>query len=170
MPGSLPDHSRYIYLYCSSQEQKKRFQELADQAKAPLSKFLLNVIEEAISQHQARPRVKISEDMRALEEELARLREEAKVNEKLLAKYEAENRRLREASKWTDGFHGDREMDKELVEVLQRGPAHDYKLLEILGIDPRDSSQVAAVQKQLQVLELHGFISKGTRGWQWLRK
>jgi hypothetical protein len=170
MPGSRPDHGRYIYLYCSSQDQKKKFQELADQADTPLSKFLLNIIEEGVSQHQARPRIKITESMKGMEEELARLREEAKTNEKLLKRYEAENRRLREAAKFADDFDGERRLDQELIATLQRGPAHDYRLLEILGIDPRDSVQVAAVQKQLQVLEFHGLISKGARGWQWQKK
>jgi hypothetical protein len=161
---------RCIYLYCSSEDQKKKFQELADQAGAPLSKFLLNLLEEAISQHQARPRVKLTENMKAMEEELVRLRGEAKTNEKLLQRYEAENRRLREAPKWAEGSQGEREIDKELIAVLKRGATHDYRLLEILGIDPSDSLQVSAIQKQLQSLELHGFISKGGHGWRWLKK
>jgi hypothetical protein len=169
MPGQ-PDRERYIYLYCSSLEQKKKFQELADQAGAPLSKFLLNLLEESISQHQNRPRVKLSENMKAMEEELQKLKEEARTNEKLLQRYEAENRRLREAAKFAEDFRGERELDQELIATLKRGPLHDYRLLEILGIDPKDTVQVRAVQKQLQVLEFHGFISKGPRGWQWLKK
>ena len=168
--GYKPDPERYIYLYCSSQEQKKKLEEIARKADAPLSKYLLNIIEEAISQHQAKPRVKLSEKMKLMEEELQRLKEEAKTNEKLLQKYEAENRRLREAAKFTDDFEGGRRLDAELIATLQRGPAHDYRLLEILGIDPQDTTQVAAIQKQLQVLEMHGLLSKGPRGWQWLKK
>jgi hypothetical protein len=169
MEGYRPEYDRYVYLYCSSPEQKKKFQELADKAGTPLSKFLLNVIEEAISQ-QARPRVKLSQNTKAMEEELARLREEGKTNELLLRRYEAENRRLREAAKFTDDFEGERRLDLELIAMLHGGPAHDYRLLEILGIDPSDTIQVAAVQKQLQVLEKHGLIGKGPRGWQWRKK
>ena len=168
--GYKPDPERYIYLYCSSQEQKKKLEEMARKADAPLSKYLLNIIEEAISQHQAKPRVKLSEKMKLMEEELQRLKEEAKTNEKLLQKYEAENHRLREAAKFTDDFEGGRRLDAELIATLQRGPAHDYRLLEILGIDPQDTAQVAAIQKQLQVLEMHGLLSKGPRGWQWRKK
>ena len=171
MAGFRPDGSRYIYLYCSSPEQKKKFQELADKTGAPLSKFLLNVIEEAISQQsRTAPREKVSENIRALEDELQKLRDEGQLNEKLLKKHEAENRRLREAAKFSDGYEGERQLDAELIATLQRGPAHDYRLLEILGIDSSDSAQVAAVQKQLQVLELHGLIKKGPRGWQWRKK
>lgn len=168
MPGYRPEYNRYVYIYCSSADQKKKFQELADKTGAPLSKFLLNVIEEAISQ-QARmaPRERVSESMRALEDELQKLQEESRLNEKLLKKYEAENRRLREAAKFTDDFEGERQLDAELITTLQRGPAHDYRLLEVLGIDPSDSVQVAAIQKQLQVLEMHGLLSKGPRGWHW---
>jgi len=169
--GYKPDPERYIYLYCSSQEQKKKLEEMARKADAPLSKYLLNIIEEAISREaRVAPRDRVSEDMRALEDELQKLRDESRTNEKLLPKYEAENRRLREAAKFADGFEGERQLDAELIAMLQRGPAHDYRLLEILGIDPGDSIQVAAVQKQLQVLELHGLIKKGPRGWQWLKK
>jgi hypothetical protein len=170
MPAYRPDYDRYVYIYCSSPEQKKKFQELADQAGAPLSKFLLNIIEGAISEHQARPKVKLSENMKALEEELVRLREEAKTNELLLQRFESENRRLREASKFSDDFEGDRHLDLELISTLQRGPAHDYKLLEMLGIDPQDTVQMASVQKQLQILEMHGLVSKSPRGWAWRRK
>jgi len=171
MAGFRPDGSRYIYLYCSSPEQKKKFQELATNAGAPLSKFLLNVIEEAISQEtRVGPRERVSENTRALEDELQKLREESKTSEILLRRYEAENRRLREAAKFTDEFEGERQLDLELIATLQRGPAHDYRLLEILGINPSDSIQVAAVQKQLQILEMHGLISKGPRGWQWTKK
>ena len=168
--GYKPDPERYIYLYCSSQEQKKKLEDMARKADAPLSKYLLNIIEEAISQHQAKPRVKLSQNMKATEEELARFREEAKTNESLLRRYEAENRRLREAAKFTDDFQGERRLDVELITTLQRGPAHDYRFLEVLGIEQGDSVQVVAVQKQLQILEMHGLIKKGPRGWQWTKK
>jgi predicted transcriptional regulator len=171
MEGYRPEYNRYVYIYCSSVDQKKKFQELAGKTGTPLSKFLLTVIEEAISQQaRAAPRERASESMRALEEELQKLREESRLNEKLLKKYEAENRRLREVAKFGDDFEGERRLDAELITTLQRGPAHDYRLLEILGIEPGDTVQAAAVQKQLQILEMHGLISKGPRGWTWSKK
>ena len=105
-----------------------------------------------------------------MEEELARLRGEAKTNDLLLKRYEEENRRLREAAKFTEDFEGERQLDTALIAVLRRGMIHDYKLLEVLGIGPEDHEQTSSVQKQLEILERHGRIRKDARGWRWLKK
>lgn len=170
MPGK-PDPRRYINIYCSSREQKNYFKELAEKEGVSLSEYCLSMMERSVSEQAKNPpRAKVSENMKVLEEELARLRGEAKTNDLLLKRYEADNRRLREAAKFTEDFEGERQLDTALIAVLRRGMIHDYKLLEVLGIGPEDHEQTSSVQKQLEILERHGMIRKDARGWRWLKK
>lgn len=172
MPDYRPDHRRYIYLYCTSQAQRNKLENLAEKAGTSLSKFLLNIIEEAISeQARAPPRVKVSESLKALEMEVEQLREESRLNSMLLKKYETENRRLRDAANFSnESFEGERRLDAEILAVIRRAPTHDYRLLDVLGTGPQDTEQIKAVHKQLEVLELHGLIRKEKQGWRWLGK
>jgi hypothetical protein len=43
-----------------------------------------------------------------------------------------------------------------------------YRLLEELGIDPRESDLVKAVSTQLEELEGFGFIKADAKGWRWI--
>jgi hypothetical protein len=43
-----------------------------------------------------------------------------------------------------------------------------YRLLEALGIDPRESELVKAVSKQLEELEGYGMIKAEAKGWRWI--
>ena len=44
----------------------------------------------------------------------------------------------------------------------------NYRLLEDLGIDPRESDLVKAVSKQLEELEGYGMIKPEGKGWRWI--
>ena len=43
-----------------------------------------------------------------------------------------------------------------------------YRILETLGIDPRESDLVKAVSKQLEELEGYGMIKTDGRSWKWI--
>ncbi|HOK58013.1 MAG TPA: hypothetical protein PK659_04080 [Methanothrix sp.] len=45
-----PDKSRYVYLYLPSTEDKARWESLASRAGMPLSKFVIEVFENAIAE------------------------------------------------------------------------------------------------------------------------
>ena len=47
--GYRPDYYRYVYLYCYSAAQEKRYDQLAEAEKTSLNKFLINKIEEALN-------------------------------------------------------------------------------------------------------------------------
>lgn len=61
---------------------------------------------------------------------------------------------------------GERNISAEIAAVLRRSPTHDDQLLDALGLEPHDPL-VRAVHEQLANLELHGYITKTRRGWQW---
>jgi DNA-directed RNA polymerase subunit F len=108
--------------------------------------------------------------MKELREENHELREQLRIQSLLVNKFEQEVRQLRQVAFLDEQFEGERNIDSTIMAVLRRGPTHDYKLLEILDVDPKDADQVRAVYKQLEILELHGLITKDRRGWRWLGK
>jgi hypothetical protein len=98
MPG--PQYrGRIIQFVCPSLQQAKKYQGLAEKAGAPLSKFLLAVIEAALAEKAATaPRVRLSQDSRELLEENHKLRDEIRVMNLLVSKYEREIARLQQAA------------------------------------------------------------------------
>ena len=52
---------------------------------------------------------------------------------------------------------------------MKRGGTLDsYKLLEALGIDPKDSELVKAISRQLEDLEAYGVVAPTPKGWRWI--
>jgi len=159
---------RRVELICPSVGQLKKYQELAEKAGVPLSKFLLNVIEQGLDERKD-PRAKLGESMRDLKEENHELREQLRIQSLLAEKFEKEVRKLQQTVFLDDSFQGERAIDQRIVAVLKRGRIHDYRLLEVLDVDPKDLDEVRAVHRQLEVLELQGFITKDANGWRWKR-
>ncbi|MDD1751572.1 MAG: hypothetical protein LUQ38_00580 [Methanotrichaceae archaeon] len=88
----MPDQERYVYLYCQSREQKKRYERLAEEQCTSLSKFLLNKIEEALN-----PKPAIDpKNFIALEEENKELLEQLRIQKILAAKFEQDLRKVEE--------------------------------------------------------------------------
>jgi hypothetical protein len=169
MPG--PQYrGRTIQLVCPSLQQAKKYQIMAERAGVPLSKFLLSVIEDGLAEKMSIPRARLSQESKELLEENQKLREELRVANLLVSKYEKELRKVQQAAFLDESFGGERVLDARIIETLLRGPFHDYRLLEILGIGQDDKAQIQAVQRQLEVLELHGLIKKTIKGWQWIKK
>lgn len=162
-----PDRSRYIWLYARSKAQKQRFQSLADSEGTSLSKFLLNLIEERTSEESRPISAEISEELDALREENTKLKEEIHVKSLRIDQQETELRKLQDAM-WSDRqFVGSRHVDLKIIEALRRGPLHDYKLVQVLGIDPTDSDAINYISMQLVALESYGIVAKTTLGWKW---
>jgi len=161
---------RSIQLITPTLGQAQKYQKLADDAGVPLSKFLISVIEDALIDKATIPKAKLSQGMKELREENHELRERLRIQSLLVSKFEQEVRQLRQAAFLDEQFDGERAIDSTILAVLRRGPIHDYRLLEVLGIDPKDTNQVRAVHKQLEVMELHGEITKDRQGWRWLGK
>jgi hypothetical protein len=169
----MPDpkyKGRCIQLVTPSLDQAKRYEKLAEKAGTPLSKYLLSIIEEALADRSESPHAKISESMRAIAEENRKLKEDNRILSLLVEKYEKESKQREQAAFLDDGFQGERQISFEIAAVLRRGATHDYQLLEALGIGPEDKELIRAVHKQLEVLELHGLITKEKGGWKWIRK
>jgi hypothetical protein len=165
-----PDNSRYVYLYLPSAEEKAHWGGLADKAGAPLSKFVIEIVQNALADDEEfKPRGELAKEISALRKEVKVLRDELKLKNVVLDKYETELKRYRSAAFLEDDFEGTRTHNKELVELLRKGETIDsYKILEALGINPKDSELVKAISHQLEDMEAYGMIASTSKGWKWL--
>jgi hypothetical protein len=165
-----PDKSRYIYLYLPSSEDKKRWDKLASEEGVPLSKFVIEIVENALMEEsEFKPRTEMIKELGSLRDEVRKLRDDLKLKNIVIDKYEAEIKRYRSAAFLEGGYEGAREYNQELVELLKGKRVIDsYRILEELGIDPRETDLVKAVSYQLDNLEAYGLVESTPRGWRWI--
>ncbi len=165
-----PDKSRYVYVYLPSAEDKKRWDNLASEAGLPLSKFVIEVVENALAEESdIKPRAELVKQLGSMKEEIRDLKEQLKLKSIVLEKYENELKKYRCATFLDDDFKGTREYSQKLIEILKRGNLVDnYRLLEELGIDPREADLVKAISSELENLESYGLIASSPRGWRWV--
>ncbi len=166
----MPDKSRYVYLYLPTAEDKQRWQSLADEAGIPLSKFIIQVVEETlVEESDFKPRGELVKEIGKLRSENKELRDDLNQKKIVLEKYENELKRYRSEAFLEDKYEGVRKYNKEIMAILKRGAVIDsYALLEELGIYPKETDLVKAVSKQLEDLESYGLISSTQRGWRWI--
>ena len=166
----MPDKSRYVYLYLPTAEDKQRWQGLADEAGVPLSKFIIEVVESAlVEESDFKPRGELVKEIGKLRAENKDLQDDLKQKKIVLEKYEKELKRYRNEAFLGDKFEGVRKYNKEIMAILKRsGVVDSYKLLEELGIDPKETDIVKAVSNQLEDLETYGLITSTQRGWRWI--
>jgi hypothetical protein len=165
-----PDKSRYVYLYLPSKEDKSRWEKLATEAGLPLSKFVIGVVENSLADEEDfKPRGEMVKEIGFLRKENKKLRDDLKLKNIVLEKYENELKRYRSATFLEDSFKGTRKYDQELIAVLKRaGVIDSYRLLEEMGIDTNESDLVKAISRQLEDLEAYGLVSSTSRGWRWI--
>lgn len=165
----MPDKSRYVYLYLPSAEDKKRWEKLADEAGVPLTKFVIEIVENTLlEESEFKPRAEMVKELGSLRDEVRKLQDDLRLKNIVIDKYESELKRYRSATFLEGGFEGAREYNQELVDLLKRkGVVDSYKILEELGIDPREADLVKAVSSQLDNLEAYGLVESTSRGWRW---
>jgi hypothetical protein len=165
----MPDKTRYVYVYLPSVEDKHRWEKFAEDAGVPLSKFVIESVEDSLAESEFRPRAEMTKEMGKLKSDNKQLRDELKLKNIVLEKYETELKRYRSEAFLEDKFEGVRRYNKDIVAILKRDATVDsYALLEQLGIDPKESDLVKAVSKQLEDLEAYGLITSTSRGWRWV--
>ena len=165
-----PDKSRYVWLYLPSKADKDRWQALADKAQTPLSKFCISIIEERLAEEEEfKPRRELSQEMETLKAENKNLRDDLHQKAIVMERYEGELKKYRSQSFLGEDYAGVRRYNKEIVDLLKsRGQADSYRILEDLGIDPRESDLVKAVSRQLEELEAYGMVKTDGRTWRWI--
>ncbi|MCJ7443277.1 MAG: hypothetical protein MUO26_01880 [Methanotrichaceae archaeon] len=164
-----PDKSRYVWLYLPSKADKERWQDEANKAKTPLSKFCIEIIESALAENEEfKPRHKMIKELEDIKIECKALRDDLRQKSIVLERYESELKRYRSQAFIGEDFQGVRRYSRELVEILKEGAADSYRLLEKLCIDPKESELIKAVSKQLEELEEYGLVKIEGRVWRWI--
>lgn len=170
MASPRPNPKRYTYVYHPSEQHKEKWKKIAAKARTPLSRFIISAVDGVINEaEEFQPRREVIREMEALKKENKTLQDDLGQKSIVLERYEAELKRYRSQSFLEEDYHGLRRYSKELVEILKkRGQADSYRLLEELGIDPRDADLVKAVSRQLEELEGYGMIKAELKGWRWI--
>ena len=135
-----------------------------------MSKFIIGIVDGVLDESEEyKPRREVVREMDALKAENKTLRDDLRQKIIVLEKYENELKRYRSQAFLGEDYQGMRRYSKELVEILKSGGLVDsYRLLEDLGIDPRESDLVKAVSMQLEELEGYGMIKPEGKGWRWI--
>ena len=166
----IPDRTRYSYVYHPSRPHKERWEKAAAKAHTSLSKLIIAAVDGLLDENEEfKPWREMVRELESLRSENKSLRNDLSQKTIVLDRYEAELKRYRAQPFQEEDYRGMRRYSKELVEVLKtRGQADSYKILEALGIDPRESELVKAVSRQLEELEAYGMIKTEGRSWQWI--
>jgi hypothetical protein len=144
--------------------------ELARKAGLPLSKFIIQVVEDAlVKESEFKSRGELTKEIEKRRADNKQIRDELKLKNIVLDKYATELKRYRGEVILKDEFEGVRKYNKEIIAILKRGGIIDsYALLDQLGIDFKDSDIVKAVSRQLEEFESYGLIISSSRGWKWI--
>lgn len=153
-----------------SDADKARWATLAEKAKTPLSRWVIEIVESTLAENEEfRPRREMVKELEGLRKDNKDLREDLKQKDIVLERYEAELKRYRAQPFLVENYRGVRPYSEELVKILKaRGQIDNYRLLEELGIDPRESELVKAVSSQLDELEAYKLIKTDGRSWKWI--
>jgi hypothetical protein len=166
----IPDKERYTYVYHPSRPHKERWEKAAARAHTSLSKFIIAAVDGLLDENEEfQPRREMVRELESLKSENKSLRDDLRQKSIVLERYEGELKRYRSQAFLEEDHLGMRSYSKELVEIIKGGGQVDsYRLLEKLGIDPRESDLVKAVSTQLEELEGFGFIKADGRSWKWI--
>lgn len=172
--GRLTD--RAIYVYLPTVEMSEEWKSLADRARISISKFVIEHVENSLKQEEERSgfasRAELLRQLREKDEEIAQLKQESRLLKMLSENLDKELKKYR-AKPFSEEnearFIGTREYDKELIDLLRSNVTIDSdSLLKELGIRPKDTELVKAINRQLRNLQAYGLLEPTARGWRWL--
>ncbi len=163
---------RAIYVYLPSVQMAKEWKKLAGKSRVPVSKFVVEHVENSLKQEDRKgyaSRAELLKQLREKDEEISKLKQENRLLKMLTDNLDKELKRYRAKPFLEEGFEGIRAYDSELVELLKRSKTIDSgQILHELGIKPKDTELVKAINKQLENLQSYGLIQPTARGWRWI--
>ena len=162
---------RSIYVYLPTLEMAKEWKSLAEKSKLPISRFVIEHVENSLKQEQKKAyesRAELLKQLKEKDEEIAKLRKQIRMYEMLSENQEKELKRYRAKPFIEDKFEGVRAFDKELIQVLKNaGIVDSDDILKLLNVDPKDTDIVKGVNRQLHLLQAYGLAEPTPRGWRW---
>ena len=152
-------------IYFPTKEKLDSWKALAHEAKLPLSKWIIAIVEESLeSPSDEQP---ASQDIQSLRKENIRLRKEKEILQKSLSERETELFKLRYGPAMNSRV-GRLELDSRLIALLQDGCVWTRQdILEALEVDSRDVEALQTITALMQRLDEVGVVVEGARGWKW---
>jgi len=167
---------RAIYVYLPSHEMVREWKELAKKQGTSISKFVMEHVESSLRRERGlgsdfMGRSEMVKRMQQLEEENSKLKKENRMLRLALEKLDDELRGYRAKPFIEEEFRRLRGFEEELVSILRKWVVvKGEELLDLLGIDPRDTEMTRAVQRQLRLLQGFGLVEPTADGWRWRKK
>jgi len=163
---------RLIYLYLPSKKQRNEWKELAEKSNVPLTKFIIEHVNNSINQEQMEDtyhsRAELQEEIEKLQDENKKLIKKIKMSNSLIDRLEEELRGYRVKPFLEKEFMGYRKHEKDLTDLLRsQGEIRKESILNLLGINPMDTEIVNGVNTQLNNLERYGLIKDIGGKWRW---
>jgi len=164
-----PNQIQFL-IYPPSKELIEEWRTASKDRGTSLNNYIIEMVEKSRREENSNPRPDLSKELSDLKDENSKLRNELRIKELILQKYESELYKLRHDAFSDADQQGQREYDEKLVVALRRGRTMGEKeIYSELGIDPRDAEAVKLVSNQLKGLMRYGLIEETSRGWRWVK-
>ena len=164
-----PNQIQFL-IYPPSKELIEEWRTASKERGTSLNNYIIEMVEKSRREENSNQRPDLSKEVSDLKEENVKFRNELRIKELILQKYESELYKLRHEAFSDPDQQGQREYDEKLVVALRRGRTMgEREIYSELGIDPRDAEAIKLVSNQLKGLLRYGLIEETSRGWRWIK-
>jgi len=164
-----PNQIQYL-IYPPSKELIEEWRAESEEHGTSLNNYIIEMVEKSRHSETTNPRPDLSRENSELKEENRKLRDDLRIKELILQKYESELYKFRYGAFSDINNQGQKEYDEKLVIALKRGRTmSDWDIYSELGIDPRDAEAVKLVSNQLRGLMRYRLIEETSLGWRWIK-
>jgi hypothetical protein len=164
-----PEQIQFL-IYPPSKELLEEWRAASKEQGTSLNNYIIEMVEKSRHLKNSSSRPNLTKEVFDLKEENAKLRNESRIKELILQKYESELYKHRHEAFLDLDRRGQREYDEKIVIALKRGRTMcESDIYTELGIDPRDAEAVKLVSNQIKGLMRYGLIEETIQGWRWIK-
>jgi hypothetical protein len=167
----MPRPSQIQYLiYPPSKELIEEWRAESKERGTSLNNYIIEMVEKSRNSEKSNPRPDILRENSDLKEDNHKLRDELRIKDLIIQKYEGDLYKLRYEAFSNPDVMGQKEYDVKLVKALKRGKTlSDRDIFSELGIEPRDTEATKLVLNQLKGLIRYGLVEETSFGWRWIK-
>jgi len=167
---------RSIYLYLPSTKMAEDWKTRAEKQSLSVSKFVVEHVLDSIRGEEkenqgALSKSDLAKALRETKDELKRVTKECSLYRQLSEKLDNELKYYRTRPFADEDYKVKRSYDRHLADLIEtRGAIDSDRLLDELGVDPKQTELVKGIRTELDGLERFGLIESTRRGWKWVQK
>ena len=171
MPTDVKE--RRIDVYPQSWEQRKRWVKEAKRRKMPLSKLIVQLVNEALDSStivSSEESIDLKKQIISLQEDVKRQKLEISRLNKLIIIQDEELEESRNKAFLEQSYTGYRDLNRDLISSLRvaRRPISEDELLKGLGVSSSDPKGVKTISAQLETMQEYGLVKFTRNGWKWV--